>query len=773
MLSKSAEYKDIIENVQANIARFSVLHRPKVVFMNACMMSSFGYTPRNIQNLFLETLFEDPRKFQAFKKKLNDDKKVTKFEARLKGPQGNILWCSISAVLVDDKNEKARWIDLHVDDVTARKRYEKELIESKELFQTVFNNSAAAITVTDKHEKLVAWNPYAEKMLGMGKEDLFNLPVQELYPPREWKRMRMFGIRRKWMRDDIETQIYRKDRSLLDVNVSVSVLKDLDGNVIGTTSIIRDITQQKAAERKIKESENKIRIILDNSAAGITLTDEQERIVSWNKFTEDLFGMKKKDLYLKHVSCLYPKEEWDKIRASNIRKIGSMHHMETKILRKTGETIDIDLSVNILHDTEKNIIGSVGIMQDITKQKRAQEMLIQAKLAAEEASSAKSLFLANMSHEVRTPINTVIGMIDLTLDTVLNTEQKENLEVAKDASVNLLSLLNDILDLSRVEAGKIKLEDIEFHLHNVANSVTKGMSVLAKNKNLETVLVIHKDVPELILGDPVRLRQVLVNLINNAIKFTMKGKITTEIKVASRSGDEFMLLFSVTDEGIGIPKDKQDKIFDIFSQADDSTTRRFGGTGLGLAISKRLVEMMGGRIWVESEVSKGSTFNFTASFTLVKESALNSVSQIDLAAIDEKYMEERLKGLKVLLAEDNLVNQKIAVKLLEKQGWTVSAVDNGQEAVNRALHDNFDVVLMDANMPVLDGLEATRLIRDNERKTGKHVPIIALTARAMQEDRSRCLNAGMDGYVTKPIDRKELFLTIGKIVSTRKDNHGG
>ncbi|MGE0267957.1 MAG: PAS domain S-box protein [Candidatus Omnitrophota bacterium] len=771
MISKSTDFKDIIDNVQTNIVRFSAVHKPKVVYMNACMMSAFGYSLKGVQNLFLENLFEERRKYQAFRKKLNTEKKVARFEARLKGSQGNILWCSISAVLIGDTDGKIRWIDLHVEDVTARKRHEKELIESKELFQTVFNNSAAAITVTDKHEMLVAWNPYAEKMLGRGKEELFNMSVKDLYPPKEWKRLKAFGVRKKGMRDDMETQLYRKDGSLLDVNVSVSILKDLDGTVIGSTSIIRDITPQKAAERKIKESENKIRIILDNSAAGITLTDELERIVSWNKFTEELFGMKKKDLYLKHVSCLYPKEEWDKIRASNIRKIGSMHHMETKIVRKSGETIDIDLSVNILLDSEKNIIGSVGIMQDITKQKRTQEMLIQAKLAAEEASSAKSLFLANMSHEVRTPINTVIGMIDLTLDTPLNGEQKENLEVAKDASVNLLSLLNDILDLSRVEAGKIRLEDIEFHLHNVANSVTKGMSVLAKNKNLDTVLNIHKDVPELILGDPVRLRQVLVNLINNAIKFTHKGKIITEIKVASRTNNEVMILFSVIDEGIGIPKDKHDKIFDIFAQADDSTTRRFGGTGLGLAISKRLVEMMGGRIWAESEVSKGSTFNFTATFKLVKESALSSVADMDLAGVDEKFIEEQLKGLKVLLAEDNLINQKIAIKLLEKQGWTVSAVDNGQEAVNRAINDNFDVVLMDANMPVLDGLEATRLIRDNERTTGKHVPIIALTARAMQEDKSRCLNAGMDGYVTKPIDRKELFLTIGKIVSKGKEPH--
>ncbi|MBP9854406.1 MAG: PAS domain S-box protein [Candidatus Omnitrophica bacterium] len=771
MSNEAADFKDILDNVQTNILRSSANLKPKIIYMNPAMLHTFGYTLKKMNDLFLEDLFEDQRKYQIFKKQINSDKKVVKYEARLKAGNGNPLLCSISAVLVSDEAGKVKWMDLHVEDVTSRKWYEKELIESKELFQTVFNNSAAAIIVIDKTERLVAWNPYAEKMLGRGKGVLFNMPVKNLFPSAEWKRIKSFGVRKPGVRDDIETQLYKNDGDLLDVNLSSSTLKDLDGNIIGAISIIRDITMQKVAERKIKESENKIRVILDNTAAGITLTDDQERIVSWNKYTEELFGLKKKDIYLKHVSCLYPKEEWDKIRASNIRKIGFMHHMETKITRKTGEIIDINLSVNVLMDSENNIVGSVGIMQDITKQKRTQEMLIQAKLAAEEANSAKSLFLANMSHEVRTPINTVIGMIDLTLDTPLNPEQKENLEVAKDASINLLSLLNDILDLSRVEVGKIKLEEIEFHLHNVANSVTKGMSVLAKNKNLETALKIHENVPELVLGDPVRLRQVLVNLINNAIKFTHKGKITTEIKVASKTNSDVMLLFSVIDEGIGIPKDKHEKIFEIFTQADDSTTRRFGGTGLGLAICKRLVDMMGGRVWVESEESKGSTFHFTAVFKTVKKSALSSVADIDPVAVDEKFILEQLKGLKILLAEDNLVNQKIAVKLLEKQGWTVSAVENGQEAVNKALHENFDVVLMDANMPILDGLEATRLIRENEQTTGKHVPIIALTARAMQEDKGRCLDAGMDGYVSKPIDRKELFLTIGKIVSKGKEKH--
>ncbi len=764
MSTKSIEYKEIIENIQTNIGRVLPATKPKFIYMNEHMRSRFGYNLKNMQKVYLENLFGERRVFLKFRKELYTENRVSKFEARLKGVQKTSFWCSISAVMTRDRIGNPKHIDLYIEDISSRKRYEKELVESKELFQTVFNNTAAAIMVTDKNERLVAWNPYAEHLLEMEREDLFNKPVKELYPAKEWRRIKSYKIGQKGVKANIETQIYKKDGSLLEVNISVSMLKDLEGKAIGSIGIIRDITQQKEDERKIRESENKIRIILDNSAASITLTDEQERIVSWNRYTEELLGMKKKDLYLKHISTLYPKEEWEKIRGENIRKTGSKHHMETKIVKKNGDLVDVDLSVNILSDEDKGITGSVGIMQDITQQKRAQEMLIQAKIAAEEANNAKSLFLANMSHEVRTPINTIIGMLDLTLDTTLNQEQQDNLEVAKDASVNLLSLLNDILDLSRVEAGKISLEDIEFHMHNVAHSVTKGMSVLAKKKGLETVLNIQNDVPQLVEGDPVRLRQVIVNLINNAIKFTHKGKITTEIKVASKNGNEIMLLFSIIDEGIGIPKSKQDKIFDIFAQADDSTTRRFGGTGLGLAISKRLVEMMGGRIWVESEEGKGSAFNFTANFKIVKEKSLSSAGLESGVEIDDKYIQEQLQGIKILLAEDNIVNQKIAVKLLEKQGWVVTAVDNGQDAVDKALHNNYDVVLMDANMPILDGLEATRLIRENEQKTGKHIPIIALTARAMQEDKKRCLDSGMDGYVTKPIDRKELFQTIGKII---------
>jgi len=765
-------YKDLIDHLRIGVFRSTVGRGGKFIYFNSTLRSIFGLGDIDKTKLPFVDIFVEPQKFRLFNRQILEEGAVKNLEVKLKGKGGRVFWGAVTAVAIKEKRGKIKYIDGSIEDISLQKNLEKESLESKELFKTVFNNTAAAITVTDKDEKIVAWNPFTERLLGMEQNDLFNKPVKDLYPPQEWRRMRGFRIRKKGLLSDIETLMYKRDGTLLDVNISISVLKDAEGKVIGSIGISRDITSQKLAERKIKESENKIRIILDNSAAGITLIDENELIVSWNKYTEEMLGLTGGDLYMKHVSILYPKIEWDKIREENIRKTGSKHHMETKVQKKNGDVIDIDLSINVLRDSHNNIVGSVGIMQDITQQKRVQEMLLQAKLVAEEASSAKSLFLANMSHEVRTPMNTIMGMIDLTLDTSLNEEQRDNLVVVREAAENLLGLINDILDLSRVESGKIKLESIDFHLHNIAKSVCKGMSVLASDKNLELDLDVDPKVPELIIGDPVRLRQVLINLINNAIKFTHKGKIAIEIKVVSVSKGEIMLMFSVCDEGIGIPKDKQDRIFDVFSQADDSTTRRFGGTGLGLAISKRLVDMMGGRIWVESEELKGSTFYFTACFKTLegRPAAIVADKGQDQQGTQEAGSNDDLGNLKILLAEDNVVNQKIAMRLLQNQGWEVDGVENGQEVLDRLEKRRYDVVLMDANMPVLDGLETTKIIRKNEEKTGKHIPIIALTARAMEDDRNNCLQSGMDDYVVKPIDRKKLYETIINVFKKGKQN---
>src|SRR3989339_585869 len=767
MTQDKIDFQKMTEHLKVGVFRYTPGTNGKFVYSNATFRKMLGYEAEDITDLDVNDIFADVRSFAALTRKLSQEHSVKNHEVRLKGKKKDIIWCSLSVSGVKNEKGRVHYYDVALSDISTKKKAEKEVKESQEMFQTIFKNSAAAITVTDGNERIIAWNPFAEKLFGMGKKEFFNKPVKELYPPKEWRRMRGFKIRKRGMLADIETEVYKNDGSLIEVNVSISVLKDSEGNVIGSIGIMRDITAQKILERRLRESENKIHIILDNSAACIMLIDDQERIVSWNKFTENLFGMKKRDLYLKHVQELSPPEEWKMLRNANIRKLGGNHHINTRILTKKKQKIDVQLSINVLRDSDDRVIGSVGIMQDITEQKRVQAMLVQAKMVAEEASSAKSLFLANMSHEVRTPMNTIIGMIDLTLDNEMKDEQKENLIVAKEAADNLLGLLNDILDLSRVEAGKITLENIEFHMPNVLKSVVKGMSVLAAKKDLKLSVNIDPNVPELIEGDPVRLRQIFINLINNAIKFTHKGTIDTSVKLLKTTNGIVELHFSVKDPGIGIAKDRQDQVFEIFTQAESSTARRFGGTGLGLAISKRLAEMMNGTIWVESEEGKGSNFQFTGEFKVIQQKAVPVDSETRVSSGGEIS----LKDVNVIVAEDNVVNQKIVVRMLEKQGCVVAAVVNGQEVIDAIEKKKFDVILMDMQMPVLDGLEATKIIRQNEEHTGKHIPIIDLTARAMQDDKQRCLSAGMDGYVSKPIDRKKLYEEIGNVIN--KENKNG
>jgi PAS domain S-box-containing protein len=538
---------------------------------------------------------------------------------------------------------------------------------------------------------------------------------------------------------NVVTKMHCKDGFLLDVSASVSVLKDSKAKEIGSISLLHDITREKTVENQLRESEYKLRIILDNSAAAITMTDENEKIVSWNSFTEKLLGMDEQDLRLRPIYTLYPPEEWKIIRSLNIRKSGFKHNLETKVIRKDGTVIDVDLSVNILKDENGKMIASVGMLQDITDRKRSHELVLQAKLAAEEANNAKSVFLAKMSHEVRTPMNAIMGMIDLTLDTSLTGEQRENLIVAKDAADNLLNLINDILDLSRAQAGKVVIEEIEINLRDIVKSVCKGLMILARNKGVDVVWSIDPEIPRLLVGDPVRLRQVIVNLVNNAIKFSHKGKVQVNVKKKALTGKDCQVVFEVIDSGIGISPKNLPHIFDVFTDAHNATARRYGGTGLGLAICKKIVEMMGGTIEVESKEGAGSVFRFAIIFSF-KPDLANNQKRMETQS---PMVSTELMSLRILVAEDNMVNQRIAVRILEKFGWKVTTVNNGQ---------------------------VTQVIRREEKQTGHHVSVIAMTANAMAGDREKYLASGMDGYVSKPIDRQLLYEEIVNLVTQRLKN---
>ncbi|MEO5332129.1 MAG: PAS domain S-box protein [Magnetococcus sp. YQC-5] len=658
------------------------------------------------------------------------------------------------------------------------KMQQKSLLLSEERVRAIVDTVLDGIVTINSQGHIILFNPAAERLFGYRFSEVVGQNVKLLMPEPYHsehdfylERYRREGSPRV-IGKGREVSGRKKDGSIFPMHLSVGVMEMAgEKKFVG---IIADISERKRAETELRQHREhleqlvaiataEVTAIVQTAVNAVITIDKHGIMKSFNPSAEKMFGWTKEDAIGQNVSILMESkfavlhdgylERFLTTRQPHIIGLGR----EVTAMRKDGSTFPAYLAVGHTELADDRHIF-VGFLSDITPQKRNEAELKQAKEDAEAGARAKASFIANMSHEIRTPMNAIIGFAEVVLqDASLAPDTRQHVTTILRSAKALLGIINDILDVSKLESGKFVLESTCFHLPNAMTDALRTLEHRAVEKNLNVYFVRDPAVPIRLMGDPAKLRQVILNLLGNAIKFTRQGEITLAVKPGKQAG---MLHFSVSDSGIGMTQAQMEKVFEAFSQADVSTTRRFGGTGLGTTISKQLVEMMGGTIWVESEVGKGSVFHFTV--MLAEGPLTGSCLYEDGEVIEEGYVSPRL--FRILLAEDLEANAALALLRLKQQGHTVDWAKNGLEAVNAYRQGGYDLILMDVMMPELDGLGATQEIRKLENGLGVRVPILALTASVMHEERVSCLAAGMDGVEAKPIDFNQLFATMEQFV---------
>lgn len=492
--------------------------------------------------------------------------------------------------------------------------------------------------------------------------------------------------------------------------------------------------------------------VIDDMSAVLIVLDNRNHIIDMNLAAKRIFGGFEEDLTGKPIMEVIG--EW----SAYFGRYGHVQTAEEKISLDTEDgKLWFDLKITPIFDNKARSIGRSIILYDITKLETAIHDLEISRKAAEDASKAKSRFLATMSHEIRTPLNGIVGMAELLASSDSAEEQKAYLQVLQSCSDSLLGVINEILDFSKIEAGKMELDRSSFSLSSLMDITVRAFVHQTAGKDLKLTCDISPGIPEKLAGDPGKLRQILVNLIGNAVKFTEQGEIEVKAELAKDEGRQVVVLFSVRDTGTGIPEDQISSLFQSFHQIDGSFTRKYGGTGLGLVIVKSLVEMMGGNVNVESKPGEGSRFYFSIPFEIPENEEVRVLPGAGIEFPDRE--------ISILLAEDNMANRMLMVKLLEKKNLKADIAENGKMVLDKLKEKAFDLILMDIQMPEMDGYETTGTIRKNEEDTGRHIPIIALTANATEEDRDRCMSTGMDDYLAKPVKPQRLYECLKRHIS--------
>ena len=813
------------------------------------------------------------------------------FEKRYVRKDGQAVLARVSVSLVRNSYGQALHFVTHIEDITERRRIEEAKRRSEERYRRLVANLPDVVWSSDQNGRTVFISPNVEAVFGFTPEEIC-VNGEELWFGRihaaDQERVMeafqaLFACNEPF---DLEYRIQRKDGRWMWVHDRARQTHTQNGAVYAD-GVFSDITERRHAQQALEESERRYRQLFENNLAGVFRALPDGRIVECNEALLHILGYDSRDSLFERISShiFYDAAEG---KAAFIRlfQTGRLTNFDVRLKRRDGTPVWVLQNVNLTLDGSGRAAAIEGTLIDITARKRAEAELLQAKEAAEEASRAKSRFLANMSHEIRTPMNGVLGMTRMLLDSALPPAQKRYAEVAYTSGQTLLALIDLILDLSKIEAGKLVLEHADFDLHATLEGVLAMLAVQAERKGLELTCLVEPRTPALLRGDAGRLRQVITNLAANAIKFTAHGDVSLEVRLAAEDARTATLHFRVSDTGIGIPEEKGATLFSPFVQADGSTTRKFGGTGLGLAISKQLAEMMGGKIGFESVEGRGSTFWFTVvlerqaapaqlpavadrsglkalilddnassrrvAATLLEGWGVHAMAVAELAPalailrqepfdvvlldaempvlteleavlnrtpillmtrlgrdvsagaafVTKPVLAARLgealtaaldrrpsapfvpspqlragarpavppKSARILLAEDNPTNQEVTLAILGQQGYKADAVWNGREAVDALRRSRYDLVLMDCEMPEMDGFEATRRIRDLATGTlHPQIPIVAVTAGAMAGDRERCLSAGMDDYIPKPISPDHLARALARWLPQRSE----
>jgi len=657
-------------------------------------------------------------------------------------------------------------------DITALKLSEEALKYSDDQFRTLLQDvSSISVQGYASDGTTRYWNKASETLYGYAKEEALGRNLLDLIIPPDMRENVRKDVRRMTETGQptpsAEMTLMRKDGSPITVYSSHSIIH-LPGREPELFCLDIDLTQRKQAEEALRISEEKYRLMTENASDVIYVmnrTRNQYTYMSPSIF--HLRGFTAEEALAQTFQEVVAEEDHavvlENIQQDTAHFRANPDAVITRISQirlnhQDGSKIWVEISSKYRRNPAGEI-EVVGVIRDMTERHKAQEDLLAAKNRAEAASQAKSQFLANMSHEIRTPMNGILGMLQLLEMTSLTAEQKEFVHVTKASSNALLILINDILDYSKIEAGKLNLEHIEFEPIPLIHDVMALFELPSAQKGLILESCFESDIPAGLIGDPFRLRQILSNLVGNAVKFTGSGKISLSARnLGPRSENRVEIGFEVADTGIGISAEVIEHLFQSFNQGDNSNTRRYGGTGLGLAISRSLVEMMGGKLGVTSQPGEGSRFFFTCLF----EQPTVQIQGVGTCREEPQEPLKRMESFHLLLVEDDNIGRLIVKKLAGYKGWRMSFAENGQAAYELCRKTAFDVILMDVQMPVIDGYDATAMLRCLEKKTGRHTPIIALTANALQGDRERCLDAGMDDYMAKPLNADVFYQTVEK-----------